>query len=340
MQKAQDILNDIKKGRLYPIYLLDGEEPYFIDLISDYIANHVLDEGEKDFNQTVLYGRDVEVDEVVASAKRFPMVADYQVVILKEAQDLLKKPNLEEKRAEFKAYFDNPQTSTILVICYKYKTFDKRRGLYKSAKKNGVVFESKRLYESRIPDFINDTLSANNYSITPKASQLLLEFLGADLGKINNELDKLQLIVPEGGQITPTVIEENIGISKDFNNFELQKALGYRDLKKAFQIIDYFGQNPKDHPILLTLPLLFRYFSQLLTYHGLKNKSKENVVSKLGVPSFFVNEYIQGARTFPMKYCSYAISVLHDIDVKAKGVGTGSVAEADLYKELLVKIAR
>ncbi len=334
MHGAQEIINSIKKRQFKPLYLLSGEEPYFIDQIADAVAQHVLSDAEKDFNQSVLYGRDVSVEEVVATAKRFPMMAEHQVVILKEAQ------NLGKKIANFASYFKNPQPSTILVICYKYKKIDGRSAFYKAAKKNGIVFNSKKLYDNKIPGFIQKSLKAKGYSITLKAAHLLAEFLGTDLGKINNELGKLEIIVPKDTDITPEIIEKNIGFSKDFNNFELQKALGYGDFKRAFRIVNYFSQNPKENPILGTLPLLYRYFSQLLTYHGLKDKSKGNIASKLGVHPYFVNDYVQGSRTFPMKHCSHAIAVLRDIDSKAKGVGVDNISQGDLLKELLVKIAR
>src|SRR5690625_2234463 len=214
MQKAREIIADLKKGNIKPIYFLHGEEPYFIDVVSDYIEQNILSEEEKEFNQTVLYGRDVTVDEIVSTAKRFPMMAEYQVVIIKEAQDLSRQMN------GFAEYFKNPQTSTILVLCYKYKKADGRKAYTRAAKKSGVLYESKKLYDNQIPGFITNSLKSDGYEITEKAKQMLVEFLGTDLGKINNELEKLRIIVPKEQKITPEVIEENIGISKDFNVFE------------------------------------------------------------------------------------------------------------------------
>lgn len=335
MDDYKKIIASIKNGDLRPIYFLHGEEAYYIDLIADYIADHILSEDEKSFNQSVLYGRDVEVEEVIASAKRYPLMAKHQVVILKEAQDLSRTIHY------FEEYFKHPLSSTILVICYKYKKADGRKAYLKLAKKNGVVFESKPLYENQIPLFITEELRRRGYTIKPTASRLLAEFLGTHLGKINNELDKLEVILPKGAEVTPEVIEKNIGISKDYNNFELQNALGENDFKKAFRIIDYFAQNPKDNNILATLPMLYRYFSQLLKYHGLKDKSKNKVATTLGINPYFVKDYVQGARTFPMKKCSYAITVLRDVDVRVKGVGSSSnVSQGDFLKELLVKIAK
>lgn len=220
MVDVKQIVADIKRGDIKPIYFLMGEEPYYIDKISDFIEEHVLDEAERGFNQMVLYGRDVSIDDIVGNAKRYPMMAEHQVVIVKEAQDLSRTI---EKLA---TYAENPQPSTVLVVNYKYKKIDKRKALYKTIKKTGVVYESKKLYENQVADWIRRVLSPKDYTISPKAAQMLVEFLGTDLSKINNELEKLQIILAKGSQITPEVIEENIGISKDFNNFELRKAIG------------------------------------------------------------------------------------------------------------------
>ncbi|OED36214.1 DNA polymerase III subunit delta, partial [Flavobacteriaceae bacterium (ex Bugula neritina AB1)] len=215
MDEVKKIVTDIKKGNSKPIYFLMGEEPYYIDKISEYIDKNVLAEEEKGFNQMILYGRDVSIEDIVSNAKRYPMMAERQVVIVKEAQDLSRTI---EKLVD---YVENPQLSTILVICYKYKKIDKRKKLYKAVAKNGVIFESKKLYENQVADWIRRVLGGSNYSIEPKAAQMLVEFLGTELGKINNELEKLKLIIPKGEQITAEKIEANIGISKDYNNFEL-----------------------------------------------------------------------------------------------------------------------
>ena len=253
MEEAKEIVNNIQKGSISPLYFLMGEEPYYIDRISDFIAQNLLAEEEKGFNQIIMYGRDTSVDEIISNAKRYPMMAERQVIIVKEAQDLSRSI---EKLVD---YAENPQPTTTLVFCYKYKSLDKRKKLSKVLKKNGILFESKRRYENQVADWIMKTLKARNYSISPKAAQMLVEFLGIDLGKIDNELNKLQLITPEGTQITPELIEQNIGISKDFNNFELRKAIGMRDSLKAHRIVNYFAQNPKDNPMVVTISLLFSY---------------------------------------------------------------------------------
>jgi DNA polymerase-3 subunit delta len=332
MEEARQIVNSIKSGNIKPVYFLMGEEPYYIDKIADFIADNVLQEEEKGFNQIVMYGRDTTVDEIVSNAKRYPMMAERQVIIVKETQDLSRTVE------QLTAYAESPQPTTTLVMCYKYKKIDKRKKLYKAVAKSGVIFESKRLYENKVAEWIQTTLKTRNYSISPKGAQMLVEFLGNDLGKIENELQKLQLIVPEGTQITPELIEENIGISKDFNNFELRKAVGMKDTLKAHRIINYFAQNPKDNPLVVTISLLFSYFSQLLQYHGLSDKSKGNVARQLKINPFFVSDYSVGARNYPMKKVSGVISLLHETDVKSKGVGTVNTSHGDLLKELLVKI--
>lgn len=332
MQNAKKILSDLQKGDIQSIYFLSGEEPYFIDQISDYIEANVLDEAEKGFNQMVLYGRDVTVDDIVSNAKRYPMMADRQVVIVKEAQELSRTID------KLSSYVDNPQPSTVLVICYKYKKLDKRKGLAKALKKHGVHYESKKLYENQVGDWLRDVLVKKGYQISPKATQILVDYLGTDLSKIHNELTKLMLILSKGSEITPETIEENIGISKDFNNFELRKAVGERDIVKAQRISLYFTQNPKDNPLVLTISSLYGFFSNLLKYHGLPQKDKGTVAKALGVNPYFIGEYTTAARHYPMKRVSAAIALLREADVKSKGVGASSFATPDLLKELLAKI--
>lgn len=309
-----------------------GEEPYYIDKISDFIEDTVLDEAEKGFNQMVLYGRDVTIDDIVSNAKRFPMMAERQVVIVKEAQDLSRTI---EKLVKYAA---NPQPTTVLVFNYKYKKLDKRKALYKAIKKIGVVYESKKLYDNQVPDWIRKVLKGQGYDISPKAAQMLVEFLGTDLSKVNNELNKLKIVLPKGTQITPEHIEENIGISKDFNNFELRKALGAKDILKAHRIAKYFADNPKDNPMVVTVSLLFSFFSQLLHLHGMSDKNPRSVASALKVNPYFVNEYLTAARNYPMKKVSSVIGLLREFDVKGKGVGANATPQGDLLKELLVRI--
>jgi DNA polymerase-3 subunit delta len=332
LDEVKQILTDIQKGKIQPIYFLMGEEAYYIDKISDYIEKNVLDEAEKGFNQMVLYGRDVNIDDIVSNAKRYPMMAERQVVIIKEAQDLSRTI---EKLAD---YANNLQLTTVLVVNYKYKKIDKRKALYKAIKKVGVVYESKKLYENQVADWIRRVLAGQSYSIAPKAAQMLVEFLGTDLSKIDNELSKLKIVLPKDTQITPEHIEENIGISKDFNNFELRKAIGECNVVKAYRVAKYFADNPKNNPMVVTVSLLFNFFSQLLHFHGLNDKSPRSVASALKINPYFVTEYINAARNYPMKKVSAVVSTLREFDVKSKGVGANAIPQGDLLKELLVKI--
>tara|TARA_R110002153_G_scaffold158858_17_gene310920 strand:- start:1435 stop:2370 length:936 start_codon:yes stop_codon:yes gene_type:complete len=308
-----------------------GEEPYYIDKISDYIEDNVLDESEKGFNQQVMYGRDATIEDIISAAKRYPMMAERQVLIVKEAQDLSK--NIEN----LVSYAENPQPTTVLVLNYKYKKLDKRKKLYKAIAKSGLVYESKKLYENQVSDWIRRVLSGKGYQIEPKASLMLVEFLGTDLSKISNELDKLMIILPKETIINDKHIEDNIGISKDFNNFELKKAIGEKNILKANRIINYFSENPKNNPTVMTISLLNSFFTQLLLFHGLQDKSKAAVAKALGINIYFVEETFLASRNYPMRKVAQVISFLRDADVKSKGVGANQTHE-DILKELLFKI--
>lgn len=308
-----------------------GEEPYYIDKLSDFIEQNVLSEEEKGFNQTVLYGRDVTIDDIVSTAKRYPMMAERQVVIVKEAQELSRTID------KIESYLENPMESTVLVFCYKYKTLDKRKKATKLLAQKGIVYESKKLYENQVGDWIKRVLAGKKYSIEPKAAAMLVEFLGTDLSKINNELEKLQIILPAGSTINPQHIEENIGFSKDFNNFELLKALGSRNQAKAFHIAHYFSENPKANPLVVTTGIVFGFFVKVLKYHGLKDKNPKNVAVALGISTYFLNDYDVALKNYPMKKVSQIITSLRKIDVKSKGVGA-NLSQADLLKEMLYTI--
>ncbi len=332
MNRINQIVEEIKSKNTKPIYFLMGEEAYYIDKISDFIENNILSEEEKGFNQMVLYGRDVTVDDIIANAKRFPMMSEKQVVIVKEAQDLSRTIE------NLASYAENPQPSTVLVICYKYKTIDKRKKLGKTVAQMGCLFESKKLYENQVGDWINGVLREKGYQIEPKAIHMLVEFLGTDLSKIDNELEKLAVILKKGSTITAGHIEENIGISKDYNNFELRKAIGDRQLLKANRIAQYFTQNPRSNPLVMTISLLNGFFTQLLLYHGLKDKGKINVSKILRINPYFVPEYQRAAKNYPMRKVAQVIAVLREADLKSKGVGASNLAQGDILKELLFKI--
>ena len=332
MDDVVKIVNDIKNGDIKPIYFLMGEEPYYIDKLSDYIDQNVLSEEEKGFNQTVLYGRDVSIEDVISTCKRYPMMADRQVVIVREAQDLAKTID------KIESYAENPTPTTVLVFCYKYKTLDKRKKVTKLLEKNGLVYESKKLYDNQVGEWIKRVLSGKGFTIEPKASAMLVEFLGTDLSKINNELEKLQIVLPKGSVISAKHIEENIGFSKDYNVFELRKALGEKNQLKAYKIAQYFSENPKDNPLVMTTSLVFGFFVQLLQYHGLKDKNPKNVAAVLKVNPYFLKDYDVALRNYPMKKVSQIVATLRDVDVKSKGVGANSLPQHDLLKEMLAKI--
>lgn len=327
-----DILQNLKKKIYHPVYVLMGEEPYFIDKISDYIADNVLEEAERSFNQTVMYGKDTEVDTVLTVAKRFPMMSANQVVILKEAQ------NMKGLEDGLLSYVENPLKSTILVICYKYKSIDKRKKFLKVADKVGVVLESKKIYENQLVTWIQTYCGEKNYKLEPQASAMLAEFLGTEISKVANELDKLMILLPSGSTITPVDIEKNIGISKDFNVFELQNALGAKDVLKANRIINYFGANPNQNPIPKTIASLFFYFNRILKYHLAKDKSKGNMARVLGVSPYFVDSYIKAARSYPTPKAVEVISILREYDMKSKGVGNVSTNGGELQREMIYKI--
>ncbi len=325
------ILSDIHKKNFAPIYFLTGDEPYFIDMISDTIENEALDEADRAFNQIVLYGRDVDVETIANHARSFPMMGERMVVIVKEAQDV---KNLEN----FEAYLDTIPDTTLLVFAYKYKKFDKRKTLAKKIDKKGVWFESKKLYENNIPGWIQNYLKAEGYAITPKATQMLADFLGTDLHKIANELKKLTIALPKNKSIDDADVERNIGISKDYNVFELQNAIGSRDVLKANRIVNYFGDNGKDNPLLVTAITLYGYFTKLIKLHCTQDKSQGNLASVLGVSPFFVKDYLAASRNYPPATCIRCISILREFDMKSKGYGSGEVNEKDLYREMIFKL--
>ncbi len=327
----EQIMTDLKNKIYKPIYFLMGEESFYIDKITDYIENNVLADAEKAFNQTIVYGRDTDALAIDNISKRYPMMASHQVVIVKEAQNLKDIDKLQY-------YASRPLESTILVINYKYKTLDKRKKVYKEIQSNGIVFESKKLYENQVPDWINKYLKIQGYTIDPVASTLLTEFLGTNLSKVSNELDKLIISMPKGSKISPKDIEENIGISKDYNNFELQNALVKKDVVKANQIINYFDKNQRENPIILTISSLFTFFKRLLIYHFLKDKNPRSVASSLGINPYFVKDYQLAAKRYNPKKTVAVISWLRDYDMKSKGYNNASAGPGDLLKELIFKI--
>lgn len=336
---AEDILKDLKNRKYKPLYLLHGEEPYFIDMVSDFAEHKLLPEAEKGFNQTVLYGKDTEIMTVLNAAKRYPMMAEYQVVLVKEAQDMKWGRDDDDKKSinPLLSYLENPLPSTILIFCYKYGKFDKRKKTYKAIEKNGLIFESSPLYDSKIPAWIETFIAGKGYQVNQQASAMLAEYLGNDLSKIANELEKLMLNVAAGQAITLQHVQDNIGISKEYNVFELQSALSRKDPFKVNQIINYFEANPKANPIVLVLGNLNNFFSKVLTYHYVKDRSPQNLARELGVSPYFLKDYELAARSYNYAKTMQIISLLREYDLKSKGVDSNA-GNGELMKELMFKI--
>lgn len=328
----KQIKESIEKKVFYPIYFLMGEEPYYIDVIADLLAEQVLTDDEKEFNQMIVYGKETDVPTVVSQAKGFPMMANYKVLIIREAQNL---DNIEA----LKPYIENPLATTILVLCYKYKTIDKRKLFAKSIDKKGVLFESKKLYDNQIPDWINAYVRGLGYKMNQHAVQLLSDYIGSDLTRITNEIQKLTINIPPQKEITVDDIEKNIGISKDFNVFELQKALGRKQALKAYKIAHYFVQNPKENPIQQILIILFGFFTKVLLYHTLKNKADRNeVASALSISPAFVDDYKLAANNYSIKKLGDIFSCFREADMRSKGIEQSGKNDDAIYKELLFKI--
>ena len=329
--KYTEIIASITEKSLQPVYFLMGDEPYYIDKVADAFSKNVLSAEEQEFNQVVLYGKDIETAQIIAEAKQFPFGAEKRVVIIKEAQHLTDIEILD-------SYLDTVQPSTILVICYKGKSVDKRKKFGKTLASKCVVFESKKLYENKIPEWINTYVNKNGFNIDNSASAVLAEYLGADLSKITNELDKLMLVVNEQEQITTKLIEYHIGISKDYNVFELQNALGKKQVVKANRIINHFAANPKNHNIVPVMGSLFSYFQKIMVYHFLEDKSPKSAASVLKVNPFFVSQYQTAAQNYSTRQLFYIFEHLKDYDLKSKGVNNKSTTHEGLLKELIFKI--
>lgn len=331
----EEIIKEIKAEKYKPIYFLNGEEPFFIDRITDFIEKNVLPEEEKAFNQTVIYGNDVTMTTVTDTARRFPMMSERQVVIVREAQNIKDFDNL-------LPYIDHFQPTTLLLLAYKNKKADKRKNVFKklNTSPNCCWFDSNKLYDNKIPDWIINYCKSNAYSITPTAAGILSESLGNDLSRIANEIDKLTLLLPQGGEIRETLVEEHTGISKDFNTFELQSAIIRKDFLKANRIVNYFEANPKNNPLILTIATLFKYFLNLLTYHYQKKTTPnmQEMARILGINAFFMKDYTDGARIYNAVKCAGIIALLREYDMKSKGVGNANISDGELLKELVFKI--
>lgn len=329
----EEIARDLKNRHYKPVYYLMGEEAYYIDRISDYIADTVLNEMEKEFNQTVLYGMDTDVETVINAARRYPMMSKYQVVIVKEAQHLKQLENLSY-------YLQKPLESTILVLCHKQGVLDRRKKLAAEIEKVGVLFDSKKIKEAQLPGFITSYLKRRSVEIEPKATEMMAEFVGADLNRMAGELEKLIITLPKGQKrITPEQIERNIGISKDYNNFELRSALIQKDVLKANRIIKYFEENPKTNPLQMTLSVLFNFFANLMLAYYAPDKSEQGIATQLGLRSPWQSrEYLTAMRQYTGVKVMNIIGEIRYCDARSKGVGNPSLSNAELLKELVYKI--
>lgn len=328
------ILADLKQKKYAPVYVFDGEEPYFIDLLSDYISKNVLSEAEQEFNQSILYGQDVSPEDLIPIVKRYPMMADYQVIIVREAQGWRNFEALE-------SLLKNPVKTSILVINIKGKKLDGRSNFSKLIKKHGVYFNSPLLKDNAIPSWISNYCASRNMTIDPRAVAVLSENIGTNISNLINALDKLEILIPEGETITADAVSKHIGISKDFNIFEFQKAIGLRNDYKSLFIANYYANNQKDHHIIMVASGLYRYFTKLITYHSLvKDTDKSSLAKAMGIHPYFMPDYQQAAHNYNPGHIVAILDILYDIDLKSKGVKATGSNSGELVKEMVSRILR
>lgn len=335
MKELELIFKNIKNKEFLPIYFFHGEEAYYIDAAVKALENDVLTEDEKAFNQTVVYGKDTNYNEILSLAKQYPMMGDKQLIIVKEAQDL--KFNDEETKI-LEKYVENPVESTILVFAHKHKKVDSRKKVFKTLDKAKMLFHSEPVKDYNLAKWIDDEARNLQIKLAPGISQLLADYLGNDLSRIANELNKMKLVLKDGEVLDGKLVETHIGISKEFNVFELQKALGKKDANTAFKIAYYMGKNPKTNPIVMTIGNLYNFFSNVVLYHTVSHQSPPTIASELGVNPYFVKDYAEAARLYPLKFATRIISVLREIDLKSKGLGAVNMDEGELLKEMVYKI--
>ena len=335
MKELELIFKNIKNKEFLPIYFFHGEEAYYIDIAVKALENDVLTEDEKAFNQTVVYGKDTNYNEILSLAKQYPMMGDKQLIIVKEAQDL--KFNDEETKI-LEKYVENPVESTILVFAHKHKKVDSRKKVFKTLDKAKMLFHSEPVKDYNLAKWIDDEARNLQIKLAPGISQLLADYLGNDLSRIANELNKMKLVLKDGEVLDGKLVETHIGISKEFNVFELQKALGKKDANTAFKIAYYMGKNPKTNPIVMTIGNLYNFFSNVVLYHTVSHQSPPTIASELRINPYFVKDYAEAARLYPLKFATRIISVLREIDLKSKGLGAVNMDEGELLKEMVYKI--
>lgn len=335
MKELELIFKNIKNREFFPIYFFHGEEAYFIDIAVKALENEVLTEDEKAFNQTVVYGKDTNYNDILALARQYPMMGDKQLIIVKEAQDLKLNEN-ETKILE--NYVENPVESTILVFAHKHKKVDSRKKVFKTLQTKKMLFHSEPIKDYNLAKWIDDEAKNLEIKLAPGISQLLADYLGNDLSRIANELNKMKLVLKNGEVLDGKLVETHIGISKEFNVFELQKALGKKDANNAFKIAYFMGKNPKTNPIVMTIGNLYNFFSNVIVYHTLANQSPQTIASEMGVNPYFIKDYAESARLFPLKHATRTISILREIDLKSKGLGALNMDDSELLKEMVYKI--
>lgn len=333
----QSILQKLKNNQYSPVYFLQGEETFYIDKVSDYIEENALDEGMKSFNQIVTYGKETDLQTILTQAREFPMMAERRVVIVKEAQELATITK-EQGEKLLSHYLENQQASTVLVFCYKYKSIDKRKKLYKALDKYAIVLQANKMYDNQLPDWVDSYIKEKGRKIDQKAIFVIVENIGNNITRIANEIDKMLGNLDDGAVITPDDVYKNIGISKEYNVFELQKALAYRNILKANQIISYFESDPKSNPLIPIISVLFSFYTKILLVHHAKDKSERSIASALKVNPFFVKEYMMAAKNYSLMQTIQKIGFIKDADLQSKGVGQVSMKEGDILKELIFKL--
>lgn len=334
----ESVLVDLKASKFAPVYFLQGEETFYIDQIAEYVENNVLTETEKGFNQTIVYGRDVNISDILSHARRFPMMAERQVVIVKEAQNI-SDLNRESGSKLLLDYLNNPSPTTVLVFCHKNKTLDKRKALGKSIEKLAISVTSKKIYEDKLPQWIEAYVKSKSCTISHKAVRMLADAVGTNLERLSNEIDKVIINLNEGNEIDESLIQKYVGISKDYNVFELQKAMAAKDILKANRIVAYFESNAKKNPVIPIIAVLFSFYSKLLIATGQKDKSPQGIASALKMNSFFAQDYIRACNLYSIVQVVRAIHYLRVADLQSKGVdSSGSVSDGQILRELVFKL--
>ena len=333
----ENVLNELKNKKYAPVYFLQGDETYYIDQIADYIERNVLTESEKGFNQTILYGRDAAMNVILTHARRFPMMSEKQVVIVREAQHI-SDINKESGQKLLIDYLGNPVPSTILVFCYKNKSLDKRKSLGKLIEKHAVTVTTKKLYDNQVPAWIEQYMKSKGYGISPKAVQMLADSIGNDLERLANEIDKMLINFKEKVRIDETIVQRYVGINKDYNVFELQKALMIKDVVKANRIVNYFEANQKKNPIIPVIAILFSFYSKLLVAWHTKDKSERGLAAALKVSPYFVKDYLFALKNYSPDQVINNIHYIKQADLKSKGVDNISANDGQILKELVFKL--